>query len=50
MTIQKSLGEALLVKTKVLNKNQSPNAIAKGDLFYLLPVQVSNLLALFIKS
>jgi hypothetical protein len=30
-----SLGEAWLVKTSVLNRNQSPNAVAEGDLFYL---------------
>jgi hypothetical protein len=33
MTIIRPLGEALLVKKKVLKGNKSPNAKAKGDLF-----------------
>ena len=35
MTIVESLGEAWLVNKYVLRANQSPNAIAKGDLFCL---------------
>ncbi len=35
MTIPESLGEALLAKEQVWRANQSPNAIAKGDLFCL---------------
>ncbi len=35
MTIPESLGEALLAKEQVRRANQSPNAIAKGDLFCL---------------
>lgn len=35
MTISESLGRAWLVEKYVLNANQSPNALAKGDLFCL---------------
>jgi hypothetical protein len=35
MTIRVSLGEALLIEKEILKAYESPNAIAKGDLFCL---------------